>query len=150
VNSQPVAHSFPVGALLAGIGAVAAVVGSLMVWWEQAASSASATPAIKVTGWDLDGGKIAALLGALALVMVFVWVLRLEHPLPPFRTSGMVIGSSEAIVAALGIGILVIALINYGDASKANIGPGFWLTLVSGVCATAGGILGLMSGRAQA
>jgi hypothetical protein len=118
-----------------------------MTWWETAGGFL--TSGTKVTGWDLDGGKIAAVLGVVALVLALIWVLKIEHPMPPFRVSGIVMGSAETLIVVLGIGILVIALLNYGDASKATIGLGFWLALISGVAVTAGGILGLLAGAGQ-
>ena len=147
--SHPAAdRTFPIGALLAGVGGVAAVVGSFMTWWEQAGGLFSS--GAKVTGWDLDGGKIAAVLGVVAVVLVLIWVLRLEHPMPPFRASGLAMGSSEALIALIGVCVLVIALVNYGDASKATIGLGYWLTLFAGAAVTAGGILGLVAGQHRA
>jgi hypothetical protein len=119
-----------------------------MTWWEKAGGILSS--GAKVTGWDLDGGKIAAVMGFVAVVLVLIWVLRIEHPMPPFRASGMVIGSSEALLALVGICVLVIALVNYGDAAKATIGLGYWLTLFAGVAVTAGGILGLVAGQRRA
>jgi hypothetical protein len=143
----PVPGSFPLSALLAGVGGVAGVVASQMTWWQHA--GVLVLPGTIVTGWSLDGGKITAILGAVSFVLVLIWVLRLDHPMPPFRASGLVIGSAEAIVTALGICVLVIVLINYGDASKNSIEPGFWLALFSGVALTVGGVLGLVAGRAR-
>jgi hypothetical protein len=147
VAPTPVPGSFPLSALLAGVGGVAGVVASQMTWWQH--GGVLVLPGTTVTGWSLDGGKISAILGAVAFLLVLVWVLRLDHPMPPLRASGLVIGSAEAIVTALGICVLVIVLINYGDASNNSIAPGFWLALFSGVALTAGGVLGLIADRAR-
>ncbi len=136
-NSDPERGTFPPGAILALVGSIAATISAVVTWW-------TAT-----VGIDLDGGKVVFLLGVFSFILALVWVLRLDRPLPPFHVSGSVIGSLEALITIAGLIILVTVLLNYGDASKASIAPGFWLAVFAGAAMTAGGILGFLTEKAK-
>ncbi len=136
-HTDPNRESFPPGAILALVGSIAATISAVVTWWSQ------------VVGIGLDGGKVVFLLGVFSFVLALVWVLRLDRPLPPFSVSGSVIGSMEALLTVAGVIILVTVLLNYGDASKASIAPGFWLALFAGAALAAGGVLGFLGQKAR-
>lgn len=140
-NSDPDRGTFPPGAILALVGSIAATISAVVTWW----SAGSQTTA----GTGLDGGRVVLLLGVFSFVLALVWILRLDRPLPPFHLSGSVIGSLEGLITVAGLIILVTVLLNYGDASKASIAPGFWLALFAGAAMTVGGILGFLTEKAK-
>ena len=132
-----------VAALLAGIGGLVAVVGVPLAWITESVGPVSAS----VTGLDggLMGGKIALILGIAIVAVVVAGVLDVKIP------------QSGAILAALGVLILVVVVLIYftsilsdhsfsdvSDLAKAaggsaGIGIGVMLEVVGGILAIIGG-----------
>jgi hypothetical protein len=175
-----VTASFPIGALFAGVGGVLAGIGSFMEWETGVFPSAVygfPVTGLYMNGWDGYSGKIEAILGVIALTLAIVWALTIEHPMPPFRAYGVALSSNETLIVMVGVCVLIVAGITYGDVSAsvdranafgqsipaanltpgttkdfvyAHVGTGLWLDLLAGVLVTLGGFLGLLARRGRA
>lgn len=140
--------SVSIGAIIAAVGGVLAVVAAPLAWITLNAGGTSQS----VNGLDADllGGKVAALLGIAIIAVVVAGILNIKVPM------------SDAILAVLGVLILVVLALVYftstlGKASfkdtmdlassfggSASLGIGVILAAVGGILAIVGGGMGLM------
>ena len=134
--------SLPIGAIVGGIGGVAAVVGAFLAW-ESASLLGSS---MSWTGWEGgNGGKIIAVLGVVAVAIAIAWVMAVKLPTP------------GGLMVTAGVLILLVGILNFfsvsDDVSKANaiiagaasVSIGLFLDLLAGVAIIVGGALGVMA-----
>jgi hypothetical protein len=141
-------RSVGTNALVAAVGGVLAIVGVPLTW--ASASIQGQTQGIGGLDADLNGGKVALILGLLVVAVVVAGILNMNIP------------QASAILAALGVLILVVVALVYftsmlGKASLKDtsdlvsaaggtfgIGIGLILEVVGGILVVVGGGLGLM------
>jgi uncharacterized membrane protein len=137
-----------VGAIIAAIGGLLAVVGTPLAWLTMTAQGTSES----INGLDADllGGKLAALLGIVIIAVVVAGILNVKIP------------QSSAILAVLGVLLLLVVVLVYftsilgkasfkdtmdlasGFGGSASLGIGYILEAVGGILAIVGGGMGLM------
>lgn len=140
--------SVSIGAIIAAVGGVLAVVAAPLAWITLNAEGTSQS----VNGLDADllGGKLAALLGIVIIAVVVAGILNIQVPM------------SDAILAVLGVLILVVVALVYFTSTlskasfkdtmdlassfggSASLGIGVILAAVGGILAIVGGGMGLM------
>jgi hypothetical protein len=134
--------SLPIGAIVGGVGGVAAVVGAFLAW-ESASLLGSST---SWTGWEGgNGGKIIAVLGVVAIAIAIAWVMAVKLPTP------------GGLMVTAGVLILLVGILNFfsisDDVNQANaifagaasVGIGLFIDLLAGVVIIVGGALGVMA-----
>jgi hypothetical protein len=130
------------GAIVGGIGGVAAVLGAFIAWESVSAFGVSDS----MTGWDGgNGGKIIAVLGVVAVAIAIAWVMALKLPTP------------GGLMILAGVLILLVGILNFSSVSDdvnsanavvagaASIGIGLILDLLAGVAIIVGGALGVIA-----
>ena len=139
-----------VAAMIAGIGGFAALVQAIVAW-----STINAGPVISVgtNGADFRGGQLIMLAGSAVLAIAVAMAMRTTIP-------------AGAIIATLGILIVVVTIINFSSLSQEidgfaalqsaymkttgsteSLGPGLFVSLIGGVLAAFGGMLGSIEAR---
>lgn len=158
-----------IGALVAAVGGVLAIVGAFLVWFQVSLGTALGGPKTdEIKGLDNNASKLALVLGIVVLALVLAWVLQLKIPYLP------------AIVGVAGVLLLVVlglafftdilsvhfaenakiqsvkdALADFNKAldaakaqgadvsgSSASIGIGYILEIAAGIVVIVGGALG--------
>jgi hypothetical protein len=158
------------GAIIAAVGGALAIVGAFMAWMSFTVGKGLADMAGDVgesfNGFDENAGKLAVLVGIVAVAAAVAWAAEIKVPYLP------------VIVVAAGVGILAVAGLAYftdtltpgsmqkaiDDGNKAldvlksmasaygvdvsgtsiGLGIGFYLEILAGVLVIVGGAMGLM------
>jgi hypothetical protein len=134
--------SLPIGAIVGGIGGVAAVLGAFLAWESVSLLGTSES----MTGWDGgNGGKIIAVLGVAAIAIAIAWVMDIRLPTP------------GGLMILAGVLILLVGILNFSSVSDdvnsanavvagaASVGIGLFLDLLAGVAIIVGGALGIIA-----
>ena len=152
--------AMPIGAIVAGIGGLLAVVQVLLVWEQVSvgaalkALSSELGSAASANGIDENGGKIVLVLGVIAVALVAAWVMKVR------------VRNSALLITVVGVLITLVAVANFmarsGDVNTFNqnlseikgfvdtsgtsysIGIGIYAAIAGGVLVVVGGILGLV------
>jgi hypothetical protein len=94
-------RNIPLGAAIAGVGGVLAIVGAPLTWATMKVGSQSND--LKGLDDGMNGGKAAILLGAIALVLVVVWILNLKVP--------AIAGLSTVAALEVIVGVLILLVV---------------------------------------
>jgi hypothetical protein len=134
--------SLPIGAIVGGIGGVAAVVGAFIAWESVSFLGTSES----MTGWEGgNGGKIIAVLGVIAVAIAIAWVMAIKLPTP------------GGLMILVGVLILLVGILNFSNvrddidqanaivAGAASVGIGLFIDLIAGVAIIVGGALGVLT-----
>ena len=145
-------RSVGTGELVAAVGGLVAIIGVPLAW--ASATIGGETSNIDGLNGDLMGGKVALVLGILVVAVVVAGILNVKIP------------QASAILAALGVLILVVVVLVYftsmlgktsfkdtSDLVSAaggtfGFGIGLMLEVVGGIVVIVGGGLGLMKKQA--
>jgi hypothetical protein len=132
----------PLGAIVGGLGGLAAVLGAFITWESISFVGTSES----MTGWEGgNGGKIIAVLGVVAIAIAIAWVLAIELPTP------------GGLMVTAGVLILLVGILNFlsvtDDVDSANaiiagaasVGIGLFIDLLAGVAIIVGGALGVIA-----
>jgi hypothetical protein len=125
-----------VGALVAGAGAVTAVVGALLPW---ATVTGITDIAISGTEDGRDGVVTLALAVIVGIVVVVMAAARSRVAAVAVAVAGVLMG----LVAAYDISNVKDVPAAYGDLVQVNVGSGLWLTLAAGLAIVVGGLIGV-------
>jgi hypothetical protein len=157
--------SVALGAIVAAVGGLVGIIGTFLVW-AQLTVGAGMVAVLgnqdNGKGLDENAGKVALVLGVIALVLAIAWALEMKIPMLP------------TLVAGVGVLILVVVALTFftsllsknslkdaldlanqaidsmkalgSDTSGTSAGPGigFLLEIVAGILVIVGGGLGLM------
>ncbi len=137
--------AIPVGAWLAGGGALAMLIGSFLPWITVSSTGANhQIQSQSQSGWDLSAfGRVTALIGLLALAL---FVVRLLNARLPVRLPW----SDPTIYMALGVEALLLGVLYFIDnahnavnVKSLSVGPGFglFLTILGAIALTGGAYL---------
>ena len=143
-----------VGAMVAGLGGVLAIVCSFLAWFNATVKDLGIDEPLNGMDKDFKGGIVELVLGIVVLALVVAWVMQVKIP------------AIGALVALAGIAVVVVAILGYtstllvsnshdmsvkdmGDLYSAmggsvSFGIGFLGEILAGVLAVVGGGLGLM------
>jgi uncharacterized membrane protein len=136
-----------IGSILGAVGGLLAVLGAPLAWMTVSAGGQSTS----VTGLDkdLNGGKVALVLGLLIIALVVATVLNVKIPM------------AGAVLAGLGVLVLVVIVLVYftsilstpsfkdamdlvnGFGGNASLGIGVWLEILGAILAIVGGALNM-------
>lgn len=126
------------GAVIAGIGGLLAILGSLLSWRITVNSVIGVSSAAGVSGGD---GKLTFLMGA---VTVLIAATRLAWPRTPnaIKVSPIACGVFIGVVAAANLwSIHSTEAVSDSAASVTTAGPGLWMLSAGAILAVVGGIL---------
>ena len=157
--------SVALGAIVAAVGGVVGIIGTFLVWAQLTVGAGMVVVLGNQDngkGLDENAGKVALVLGVIALVLAIAWALEMKIPMLP------------TLVAGVGVLILVVVALTFftsllsknslkdaldlanqaidsmkaagSDTSGTSAGPGigFLLEIVAGILVIVGGGLGLM------
>jgi hypothetical protein len=162
----------PLGAVIAGLGAVLAMVASFLVWASFTRGAGLGGSSDQVTGMDYSNGKITLGFGIVVLGLVVAWILRIRIAglcglvaifgalillvMTLTYLTGLFYPRTMTVLAQGGRDNLAAALQNINhilDQAKANgadtagsgagLGIGFYTEILAALLMVAGGLLGL-------
>lgn len=124
-------------------GGLLTVLSGLLPWWSVTLVLSSRQVSLSTAGWESASGKVVALIGLLAIVLVALRLWRVSLPTvlrPHTRTIAIGMGALALLLAALALldGVRVLAP---GALVSGGAGIGIYVALVGAAAMIAGGWL---------
>ena len=148
-----------IGGALAIVGALMAIVGTLLPWKLVNATTAAGDPAGPSRGVEFDDGKIFIFVAVLTIVASLCFLAARRLPAGLVAPVGRLLGNGAALSVLTGGYVVCFGLLNFRDVSAdvdrfnnavpgiASIGLGIYLDLAAGVVMLAGAAIGLLARR---